>query len=265
LIKALLDENEARKKALETDRFAWRKPQFDSPSAFRRIRVVNALFLAMAHAGSLASVSSADLHKVAFRVGDTCIEVEIQSSRRTVRAGIGSRLAVDERMTLKATGWPHTTGVPSEWADSDTQSLETRIVEIARDLLVMGELTYRTAVHEQYEWRVKRKHELEAEAREARARIEREENERRVRQEAEQRGWLLRQATNRRQADEIRALVHALDAKHQVSPEVLGSEGYRDWRAWALAQADLLDPCFLPLAALITPPEADTPKNSMEH
>ncbi|MBQ5942680.1 hypothetical protein [Massilia sp. AB1] len=257
LIKALLDEDEARQRALETDRFALRKPQFDSPSALRRIRIVNALFLAMEHAGSTSSVSSADLHNVMFQVGDTCIKVEIQSSRRTARAKIGSAPPRDERMTLKATGWPHITGVPCEWADSETQSLETRIVEIARDLLVMGELTYRTAVHEQHEWRIKRKHELEAEIREAHSRIEQEENERRLRQEQKQQEWLLAQATNRRQADEIRALIHALDTKHRGSPEVLCDEAFRNWRAWALTQAESLDPCLLPLAALITPPKDD--------
>lgn len=257
LIKALLDEDEARQRALETDHFAWRKPQFDSPSALRRIRIVNALFLAMQHVGSTSSVSSPDLHNVTFRIGDTCIKVEIQSSRKTVRAKIGSARTRDEKVTLKATGWPQITGVPSEWADGDTQLLETRIVEIARDLLVMGELTYRTAAHEQYKWRVKRKHELEEEAREARARIEQEENERRLRQEEKQWAWLLSQATNRRQADEIRALVHALDAKHQGSPDVLCDEAYRNWRAWALTQAETLDPCLLPLEALITLPKDD--------
>lgn len=258
LIKALLDEDEARQRAMETDIFAWRKPQFDSPSALRRVRIVNALFLAMAHVGSTSSVSSADLHNITFLIGDTCIKVEIQSLRRTARAKIGSARERDERMKLKATGWPHINGVPSEWADGDTQFLENRIVEIARDLLVMGELTYRTAAHEQYDWRVKRKHELEAEAREAHARMEQEENKRRLRQEEKQQKWLLSQATNRRQADEIRALVHALDAKHRGSPEVLCDEAYRNWRAWALTQAESLDPCLLPLAALITPPKEDT-------
>ena len=257
LIKALLDGDEARQRAMETDILAWRKPQFDSPSALRRIRIVNALFLTMARVGSTPSVSSADLHNVTFLIGDTCIKVEIQSLRKTARAKIGSAQTRDQRMTLKATGWPHITGVPSEWADGDTQLLETRIVEIARDILVMGELTYRTAVHEQYEWRVKRKHELEAEAREAHARIEQEENERRLWQEEKQREWLLSQATNRRQADEIRTLVHALDAKHQGSPDVLCDDAYRNWRAWALTQAETLDPCFLPLEALITPSKDD--------
>jgi hypothetical protein len=254
LMEALLDEDEARQRAVKTDRFALRKPQFDSPSALRRIRVVNALFLAMEHAGSMSSVSSADLHNVMFQVGDTCIKVEIQSSRRTARAKIGSGPPRDERMTLKATGWPHITGVPCEWADSETQSLETRIFEIARDLLVMGELTYRTAVQEQHEWRVKRKHELEEEIRKAHARIEQEENKQRLRQAKEQREWLLSQATHWRQANEIRALIHALDAKHCGSPEVLCDEAYSNWRAWALTQAESLDPSLLPLAALITSP-----------
>jgi hypothetical protein len=117
----------------------------------------------------------------------------------------------------------------------------------------MGELTYRAAVHKKYEWHVKRKHELEAEARDVRERMEQEENERRLREEEKQRQWLLQQAANWRQAEEIRTLVHTLDARYQVSMEVLCNEAYRNWRSWALAQADLLDPCLLPLPTLITP------------
>jgi hypothetical protein len=253
LIKALLEEDEARKKAMETDRLALRKPRFDSPSALRRIRIVNALFLTMEHVGSTFSVSSEDLHKVTFYVGDTCIGLEIQTSQRTVRSKIRSASGRNEWMKLKATGWPHTTGVLSEWADSETQSLETRIFEIACDLLVMGELTYRAAVHKQYEWHVKRKQEIEAEADNERQRIEKEESERRLREEESQRQWLLQQATNWRQADEIRTLIHTLDARHEVSLEVQCNEAYGKWRVWALLQADLLDPCLLPLPTLITP------------
>jgi hypothetical protein len=252
LIAEVLEEDAARRKTLETSPLAWRKRQFDSPSALRQLCIVNALVLAMAHAGCPASARSENLHKVAFRVGDTCIEVEIEFSRAMARTRVGARQTADQRMKLKATGWPRVSGVPCEWSDSDTQPLETRIAEIARDLLVMGEVTYRTAAHEQYESHVKRKRQLEAEAHEARARIEREENERRMRKEAAERDALLRQAANWRHASEIRALVNALDAKYQDATEVQDGKAYANWRAWALAQANLLDPCLQPLPVVIT-------------
>lgn len=253
LITALLDEDATRRKALETDRLAWHKPQFDSPFALRRVRLVNALFGAMVHAGCSVSVSSKDLQKIAFCVGDTSISVEITSSRRASPRKVGVRSTAHERITLKAKGWPHTVNVPSEWSDGDTQSIENRILEVARDLLVMGEFTYRAAAHQQYKWLVERKLKLEADCREAHDRIKRDENERRLREEAKKLNWLLLQAANRRRADEIRALVCALDKNCEASFEVVPNGAYWKWRAWALEQADLLDPCVQPLATVIAP------------
>jgi hypothetical protein len=260
LIAALMDEDAARRKALETDRFVWHKPQFDSPAAQRRIRLVNALFGAMVHAGCSASVRSNDLQKIAFCVGDTFISVEITTSGRAAPSKMGVRSTAHERITIKSKGWPHTAhtvDVPHEWSDGDTQSLETRISEVARDLLVMGEFTYRAAAHQQYKWLVERKHKLEADCREANDRLKRDEDERRLREEAKQRDWLLLQAANRGRAEEIRALVCALDSNYEASFEVASNGAYCKWRAWALEQADLLDPCVQPLATVITPPKSD--------
>lgn len=250
LVAALLDEDAALRKTIETDRIAWRRPRFDSPFALRRLRIVNALFIAMAHAGSQASVRSKDLDKVAFVIGDTVIEVEIGAFRKKAAGARRTSMESDDRITLGATGWPHLPGIPSLWSETDAEPIEAWILGIARDLLVMGELVYRTAVRQQYEWCVERRQKLEADAREARERLEREATERRLRQEAERLEWLLRQAANRRQADEIRALVHVLDALYQGKPGATLDDTYGNWRAWALMQADQLDPCLMPLEAL---------------
>jgi hypothetical protein len=174
LIAALLGEDLARRKALEADRLAWHRPRFDSPAALRRVRIVNALFIAMAHAGCQASVSNKDLDKIGFRVGDTFMEVGIESSRRVPHAGARSRAVPEDRITLNAKGWPPISGVPSSWSDGDAGLLEARILEIARDLIVMAELVYRAAVRERYKWQLERVQKLGAGARAARERIERE-------------------------------------------------------------------------------------------
>jgi len=256
LITSLLDEDQARRKAMEADRLAWQRPRFDSPSALRRLRIANALFIAMAHAGCQVSVRDKDIDKVGFRIGDTFVEVGFESSQKKAGTGRGRRGAPDGRLTLKAAGWPPISGVPAAWSETDAEPLEARILEIACDLLVMGELVYRAAVREQYRCRLERKQRLEAEAREARERVEQEERERRQRQEAERLEWLLGQATNLRRADEIRALVRAADVRFQVSNEPALNDTYRNWRRWALMQADLLDPRLGPLTALVGPDEA---------
>lgn len=256
LIEALLDEDATRRKALETDRFAWRAPGFDLPSALRRVRVVNALFMTMAHARCSASVGNKDLDEISFRVGDTGVTVRITSFGGAARTG-ERRSAAKESMMLKATGWPRISGVPSEWADSDSQRLETRIVEIARDLLVMGEMTYRAHARQQHAWRVARKNESEHKAREARERQERETRQRHLQRQAERRDWLLLQAANLTRSEELRALVQALDARAGVGSESPDEHGYRQWRSWALAQADLLDPRLRSLDEVLNPPGPD--------
>lgn len=257
LVAGLLDEDAELRKSIETHKTTWRRPRFDSPLASRRLRIVNALFIAMEHVGSQASIRSQDLDKVAFLVGDTVVGIEIEASRRKAEARRDATMGPGDRVTLKATGWSHLPGVPSAWAEADAEPFESWILGIARDLLVMGELAYRTVVLQQHQWRLERRLRLEAEAREARERMEREERERRLRQEAERLEWLLRQATNRRQADEIRALVRATDARYQAPSEAVPDETYSKWRRWALVQADLLDPCLGSLATLVGPAGRD--------
>jgi hypothetical protein len=226
LVAELLDEDTTLRKAIETDRIALRRPRFDSPLALRRLRIVNALFIAMAYAGSQASVRSKDLDKVAFLVGDTVVEVGIETSRKKVAPARSARMAQDDRITLVATRWPHLPGVPFAWSEPDAEPFEAWILGIARDLLVMGELVYRAAVRHSMSgaWSAGQS----SKSRHARHASESNERrgERRLRQEAERLEWLLKQAANRRHADEIRALVSATDAQYQAPSEAAPDDTY---------------------------------------
>jgi hypothetical protein len=253
LIAALVSEDETRRRETESRGFAWQQPRFDSRPGQRRLRIVNALFTVMEHAGCYASVCSKELDRIGFRVGDTLVAVEIAVPRKKGRAGSGDRTAPDDGITLTAAPWPRVSGVPTAWSDSASGPLETWIPEIACDLLVTGELADRESVQQQYGWRLERWQKREADIREAPERTEREERERCLRQETERREWLLGRAADRRHADDIRALVRAADARYQGAPDAAAAGVYRSWRSWALRQADLLDPCLGPLDALVGP------------
>jgi hypothetical protein len=254
LIAALIARDEALRPENGKNQFAWEQPRFDSHSGQRRLRIANALFIVMAHAGCEVTVSSRELDRIGFRIGDTFIAVGITARRQKGRAGKRSSPMPDDGITLETDPWPRVSDIPTSWSDGESGPLETRIAEIACELLVTGELAYREFVRQQYEWRLERWQKHELDIREARERMVREERERRQREETERREWLLRQAANRRHAQDIRALVRAADTRHTELPEVAISAGvYGRWRTWALAQADLLDPCLGPLDALVGP------------
>jgi hypothetical protein len=253
LIAALIAEDDARRTETEKYRVSWQQPRFDSRVGQRRLRIANALFTVMAHAGATASLSSRELDRIGFRIGDTFIEVEITGPQVTRRVRKWDSEVLKDGIALTTAPWPRVTGTPTVWADIESRPLETRITEIACDLLVTGELAYRESVRKHHEWCRERRQKWEADIHEAHERTEREARERRQRQERERREWLLGQAANRRHADDIRALVRAADRRHLDSTEEAAQGVYGRWRSWALMQADQLDPCLGPLDALVGP------------
>lgn len=251
MIAALLTDDAERRKALETDRYAWPKPEFDTPQALHRVRIVNALFMVMAHAGAVASIGSKDLRTIGFRIGDTPITVKVQTIGAPARSTSHQR----ERLELVAEGWPMPVGIPAGWQDSDMLPVEERIPEIARDLLVMGEMTCRAGELQRYAWRVEHKESVERKLREERERLDREARERLLREEAARRRWLLKQAANLRKANEVRALVAAMDDRSPACCDTVEADAYGQWREWALREADILDPRRSPVRNVISRPK----------
>jgi len=253
LVAELMAEDDERRTEGEKNRLSWRQPRFDSRFGQRLLRITNAIFTVMTHAGCAASVSSRELDRVGFRIGDTFVAIEITRSKAPRHAGKRDRTMLDDSITFTAVPWPSVSGVPAAWSDNGSGLLETRVTEIACDLLVVGELAYRASVRQHYEWCLESWRKREASIREARERTEREERERRQRQEAEWREWLLKKASDRRRAEDIRALVRASDARYLDSTEVAVAGVYGRWRSQALMLADQLDPCMAPLYTLIGP------------
>jgi hypothetical protein len=253
LIAELIAEDDARRTEAGKNRFSWQQPRFDSRFGQRLLRITNALFTVMTHAGCAASVSSRELDRIGFQIGDTFVAIEITRPKAPRHAGKRDRTMLDDSITFTAVPWPSVSGVPAAWSDNESGLLETRITEVACDLMVVGELAYRASVRQHYEWCLERWQKMEADIRETRERTEREERERRQRREAEWREWLLGKAADRRRAEDIRALVRAADARHLDSTEASDAGVYGRWRSQALMQADQLDLCMAPLDTFIGP------------
>ena len=115
------------------------------------------------------------------------------------------------------------------------------MTDIAIQLILTAEIKYRENVLHGYQWRIKRKAELEEEQRKRKVEAQRAEKERQKRLEQARVNRLLRDAAAYQQAGEIRKYVEAL--RLRLSPDGSSSiEEVEQWSQWALAEADRIDP-----------------------
>lgn len=256
-VDKLLEEDEARRAALAQDRYSWKKPRFDCPAALRRLRIVNALLVILARAGCRGHVDRHDL-SIYMRVGDTGLSVELsaQGTKRNSNAVERTLELADpqkETLVLRAAGGERFEGVAFEWRDTDGEKLERQLPAIAVELLVRGEMQYRSDVAQDRQWMLEEKARREAEARRQRLEAERREAERVERLERARCDHLLKLADRLRTSEDIRALVAAV-----LTPE--NGSRLSEWRTWALGVADRLDPRLLPLDELRwSPPPVQPP------
>ena len=90
----------------------------------------------------------------------------------------------------------------------------------------------------------------------ARELAERQKREAQLKREQERRQRLFVQARNWRQAADVRAFVAAVREHNEAQLHAADVEA---WAAWALAEADALDPLSASLSDLLVPPDAERP------
>jgi hypothetical protein len=233
----LLKQKKRRHEKDAERQYNWDSPKFDNPLAKRRLRILNAIFLALAKRGHYGDVfeRNGELHARAI-VGDTYLglNIAVAGKHRTVMQHGYLRPAPDlpamTPLVLKID--PNFDGKPMvAWQDDEEGKLETRIAQIAAGIIVAGEAKFRRSLKE-------------AEEREERYRAEQEKRRlERLAQLNEQRiADLHKSGELLRQAQDIRALVERMRsamgaARLEVEPEALNA-----WERWALTEADKLDP-----------------------
>lgn len=241
----LRKEQRLREKATKGTWYSHYKPEFDNPVDQRQMRLLNALFLALAKRGHEARVF-ADQRPRGFRpevmIGDTRLSLQIgilgkhSTSMRYGEIVPDPTLPASTPLLIRC----DEPGIPA-WEDQKESKLESRIAEIAVSLIVAGEAAFRRRLKE-------------AEIRAEQERIEREKRQEEERQERErQRLERIRQLNEQRIADlrlsgellrqsqDLRALVanvrNALQQRDDVDNARLAA-----WEIWALGEADKLDP-----------------------
>ena len=117
-----------------------------------------------------------------------------------------------------------------------------RMTDVAVQAILTAEIQYRENALRQYQWRVRRKAELEEEQRKRKLEAERAEKERKKRIEQARINRLLGDAAAFQQAGEIRKYVEAIRQAQALDGSSI--EEVEQWSQWALAQADRIDPAL---------------------
>lgn len=245
--RLLKEDDKRREKRLATPYpMSWDDPLFDAPFERRRLRILNALFLAAAKMNGKPTINGRDARSIHLTFYQQHVGIRLDRSKQRNNRGHAAttpRESNDSKLSFAIL-----VGLGSEkerviWQDDDTSKLETRITEIAVELVLTAELQHRESAVRHHQWRVERKAQLEEDERQRKLEAERAERERRKRLEQARIDRLLKDAVAFQQANEIRKYVEAIRlAAGCDSPSVTGA--LERWSKWALAQADRIDPAI---------------------
>lgn len=237
LARLVRKESERRAKA-EASGWAWDEAHFDTPLAQRQLRLLAGLLTALARRGYAGDVSEDNYElRATCNVGEQTLRLRFEiigkhptevrggyhRPARDLAARTPLRLVLDRSLSPPAV---------TSWSDTAERSLEKQLAEVAADLVVDGEASFRQGLRE---------------ARERDEEFRRWEEERRLEQlkalERQRLADLRTSGELLRQAEEIRALVARVEAAMlQGSRPELTADRVARWKAWALSRADAVDP-----------------------
>jgi len=246
IVSRLLAQDDARREKQKTSSytFSWEKPIFETPFELRRLRVLNALLLALVRCGGKAEVRGHQARDITVTIHQTMMSLALDRPKPKKGADQvdSSKDSRSEQLLLAIVEGYERLEEKAAWQDDENGTLEHRIAEIAAEIVVAAELRYREACHREFEWRVQRKAEREEELQQEELERQRKERERQERLAQARIDRLLDEAASLRRAADIRAYVDAVE--HAIERESVGAsrEEIAHWAAWARAQADSIDP-----------------------
>jgi hypothetical protein len=263
-IDRLLKDDEKRREKQLTDRYAmsWNSPLFDTPFQRRRLRILNSLFFATARMNAKSSIYGREAREGIISFSQQHVYITLDRSMQSSRRGQVSSPQPDSndaKLSLSICSGPNSEAKLATWQDDDGGKLETRMTEIAIQIILTAEIQYRENAARRHQWRIERKAELEGQERQRKLAAEREQRERQRRIEQARIDRLLRDAAAFQKAREIRHYVEAIRLA-QPCHESASSEAVEQWSNWALAQADRIDPAMSGIFLKSMEDEAETKK-----
>jgi len=222
------------------------QPYFSSPYEQRRLRILNAIFMAMARLGMAPSMPGKNPADILVQIGGTRITFHLDrpgQQRDGWRSTSEPRRPTSDALCLTI---PWTTnvvdGLRLAWEDTPETPIEQSLQDIVVGLVVAGEMQVRLSELHHHAWRVQHKADLIERARKEKEEALRKERERRRRLEQARIKRLLEDAMALRMANDLRAYVETVTAANAASPEPVPPVQVEAWAAWALAQAERIDP-----------------------
>lgn len=207
---------------LPTTPSATRRP----PNANQRsVAILNALRTSLRNVGAQLCVSGIPPHELSVRSGETKLPFALSQTPEPLR------LILQPKSKLE--------GVATIFLDSPDSPLEHRLPEIIMAIMTAIEMQYRAAAFRHYERCLERLADARKDAKERRAEAKRLREQRRIEQAEREKQRLFSQARDWRMAGDIRGFVAEIltQAENAAARKALAP-----WAAWALDQADLIDP-----------------------
>lgn len=247
LIAGLLAEDEKRRQKQLASRYPSMSdaPRFESPFERRRLRLLSAIFTALEKAGHRPALQGRDRSQFDARIGSQRVEFFLDHPGQK-REGYGPASAANRPATdvlkLEISPWRKSGEVPLLWEDTKDSLIEDHVDAIIVSLIVAGEVQYRQSEIEHVAWLKERKANLVEELRKQKEEAERREREQRIKTEKARVDRLLGEADALRQSQAIRSYVAMVRAQNAGASLPLSADKIEAWAAWALAQADRIDP-----------------------
>lgn len=236
LARLIKKEEAVRRKAAE-DRWYWREPAFDTPLGQRKLRLLNALFIALARRGHEGEAweQDGDL-RANCTVGDTTLGLQFdivgkfstemvygrERPARNLPASTSLSLSLRRKFRVE---------IPTKWQDDEEGRLEAKLAEITADIIVAGEASFRQGLVEELE-RASEQRRWEEEQRKRRLA---EANAKRLEALMES-GRLLAEANR------LRDLVSKVKEAVLVGDKAISPSELASWEQWALERANEIDP-----------------------
>jgi len=233
----LLKREEQRREKLRLSNWHWDSPMFDTPLAQRQLKILNALFFALEKQNWTGSVSERDR-----ALDGSCMighrqlgmSFAIIGKHRTEMISGYQRPASDLpastpiRLSLSR---QLRTQIKTSWQDDEAGKLEIKIADIAADLIVAAEASFRQSLIEEQEHQ---------------AQMRKWEEERRLQRlaelEAQRLEDLKTSGTLLARAEEIRALIASVKSAVSAGKTSMVPADLAKWERWASAYADRIDP-----------------------
>lgn len=243
-VRRLLAEDDRRRadKAARRGSPYGEGPIFGSPFERRRLRLLNSLAFGFAKVGARLELRGQSRRDLAVRVGTQrlAFTLDAPGAQPTFLGEWQTRPGPVGPLALRITGAPETAGTPDTWMDGDDAPLEAQLADIVVSILVAAEVRHRAAQVAGHARRIEWRAQIAADLVRRQADAVRRRDEREVMKAKARRERLLSQARDWRKARDIRGFVS--DVLTEVGEDPDDDDALAEWRAWALAEADALNP-----------------------